>query len=136
MDPDGEEHENENNCAILLSQDDNQLGGDDQLVADELPMPEDIAENSLETALIPTLPTIQTTSTSQRPDDNMDVIEVEEVHNPICQQHCAVIKAALKKHFSYAYSNGQIQWPKPFTSYQKQHMPLIKVSNYFLILIL
>ena len=86
--------------------------------------------------LVPYVIPSQTTSTSQRPDDNMDVIEVEEVHNPICQQHCAVIKAALKKHFSYAYSNGQIQWPKPFTSYQKQHMPLIKVSNYFLILIL
>ena len=41
MDPDGEEHENENNCAILVSQDDGQLGGDEQLVADELPMPED-----------------------------------------------------------------------------------------------
>ena len=57
----------------------------------------------------------------------VDVEEVEEVYDPICEQHNNVIKAALKKHLSYAYSNGRVQWPKRFSANQKEKMPLIQV---------
>ena len=45
--------------------------------------------------------------------------EVEEVEE----------QDALRKHFSYAYSNGQIHWPKRFTHFQKQAtIPLLMVA--------
>ena len=43
------------------------------------------------------------------------------------EQQQWVFKDALRKHLSYAYSNGQIQWPKRFTNFQKKSMPLLEV---------
>jgi hypothetical protein len=55
------------------------------------------------------------------------VVEVEEEVNPIAEVQQWVLKDALRKHFSYAYSNGQISWPKRFTNFQKNAMPLLMV---------
>ena len=58
-----------------------------------------------------------------------EVEEVEELPNPIAEVQQGVLKDALRKHFSYAYSNGQIHWPKRFTHFQKQAtMPLLMVT--------
>ncbi len=58
-----------------------------------------------------------------------EVEEVEELPNPIAEVQQWVLKDALRKHFSYAYSNGQIQWPKRFTQFQKLAMPLLMVRT-------
>ena len=63
-----------------------------------------------------------------------EVEEVEELPNPIAEVQQGVLKDALRKHFSYAYSNGQIHWPKRFTHFQKQAMPLLRVRTCFLLL--
>ena len=56
------------------------------------------------------------------------VEEVEEEVNPIAEVQKWVLKDALRTLFSYAYSNnGQIEWPKRFTHFQKQAMPLLLV---------
>ena len=55
------------------------------------------------------------------------VVEVEEEVNPIAEVQQWVLKDALRKNFSYAYSNGQISWPKRFTNFQKDAMPLLMV---------
>ena len=62
-----------------------------------------------------------------------EVEEVEELPNPIAEVQQWVLKDALRKHFSYAYSNGQIQWPKRFTHFQKQAMPLLMVRTFSLL---
>ena len=56
-----------------------------------------------------------------------EVQEVEELPNPIAEVQQWVLKDALRKHFSYAYSNGQVQWPKRFTQFQKLAMPLLMI---------
>jgi hypothetical protein len=55
------------------------------------------------------------------------VVEVEEEVNPIAEVQQWVLKDALRKHVSYAYSNGQTSWPKRFTNFQKHSMPLLMV---------
>ena len=62
-----------------------------------------------------------------------EVVEVEELPNPIAEVQQWVLKDALRKHFSYAYSNGQIHWPKRFTHFQKQAMPLLMVRTFSLL---
>jgi hypothetical protein len=37
-----------------------------------------------------------------------------------------ILKASLIKHFSYGYTNGQIHWPKQFTNFQRQAMPILR----------
>ena len=37
-----------------------------------------------------------------------------------------IVKASLIKHLTYAYTNGQLRWPKSFSEYQKKVMPLIQ----------
>jgi hypothetical protein len=59
-----------------------------------------------------------------------EVEEVQELANPIAEVQQWVLKDALRKHFSYAYSNGRIQWPKRFTHFQKQAMPLLMVRTF------
>ena len=56
-----------------------------------------------------------------------DVEDVEELPNAMREQQQWVFTDALRKHLSYAYSNGQIQWPKRFTNFQKKSMPLLEV---------
>ena len=63
-----------------------------------------------------------------------EVEEVEEVPNPIAEVQQWVLKDALRKHFSYAYSNGQIRWPRRFTHFQKQAMPFLMVRTFSLLL--
>ena len=56
-----------------------------------------------------------------------DIEDVEEVTNEVAELQQWVLKEALRNHFSYAYSNGQIAWPKRFTTFQKNAMPLLQV---------
>ena len=63
-----------------------------------------------------------------------EVEEVEELPNPVAEVRQWVLKDALRKHFSYAYSNGQIGWPKRFPHFQKQAMPLLLVRTFLLLL--
>ena len=128
MDPNAEEEVDINNYSINTTSN----REDNDYV--DLPLPDDIAVNTQSTALEPTAPTIVQTVRSQL-GSQVDVEEVEEIYNPICEQHNNVIKAALKKHLSYAYSNGQVQWPKRFSAYQKEKMPLIQVFHGICLLI-
>ena len=61
-----------------------------------------------------------------------DVEEVEELPNAMREQQQWVFKDALRKQLSYAYSNGQIQWPKRFTKFQKKSMPILARGNYYI----
>ena len=56
-----------------------------------------------------------------------DVEELEELPNAMREQQQWVFKDALRKQLSYAYSNGQIQWPKRFAKFQKKSMPILEV---------
>ena len=61
-------------------------------------------------------------------------VEVEEIADSIAEVQQWILKDALRKHFSYAYSNGQIGWPKRFTQFQKEAMPLLLVRTASLLL--
>jgi hypothetical protein len=37
------------------------------------------------------------------------------------------LRGSLAKHLQFAYTNGQLQWPKKFTTHQKKVMPLLQV---------
>ena len=128
MDPNGEVDDDINNSATNF-QDINVLREDEFV---DLPLPEDISSNTQATALEPSGPTFVVTVNSETVTQP-DVEDVEEVYNPISEQHNNVIKIALKKHLSYAYSNGQVQWPKRFTEYQKEKMPLLQVFHRVLV---
>ena len=43
-----------------------------------------------------------------------------------------ILKRALIKHFQYAYTNGNIHWPKQFSKTQKKKMPLLQVIPFLL----
>jgi len=43
-----------------------------------------------------------------------------------------ILKRALIKHFQYAYTNGNILWPKQFSKTQKKKMPLLQVKPFLL----
>jgi hypothetical protein len=58
----------------------------------------------------------------------VDVEEVEELPNPMREQQQWVFKGSLRKHMYYAYSNGQIKWPKRFSKFQKDSMPILQVK--------
>ena len=58
----------------------------------------------------------------------VDVEEVQELPNPMREQQQWVFKDSLRKHMYYAYSNGQIEWPKRFSKFQKDSMPILQVS--------
>jgi hypothetical protein len=62
----------------------------------------------------------------------LPVLEIEEGDDAI---HCSnsnhiILKKALIKHFHYAYTNGNIHWPKQFTKTQKKKMPLLQVISF------
>ena len=64
-----------------------------------------------------------------------DVEEVEELPNPMREKQQWVFKDSLRIHLSYAYSNGQNEWPKRFTKFQKDSMPILQVNiRVFLVL--
>ena len=44
------------------------------------------------------------------------------------EQQQWVFKDSLRKHMYYAYSNGQIEWPKRFSKFQKDSMPILQVK--------
>jgi len=98
-----------------------------EIVVEDLPLPNDLSMNNENEVLEPVGVQVQLTQDIE--DTQMDSVQqVEEVHNPVAEQQQWVIKEALKKHLSFAYSNGQIQWPRRFTNLQKQKMPLLMVS--------
>ena len=123
MDPNGEEDGQINNCSISMN--DTNTSSNDHPV-DDLLIPEDIASNTQLTTLNPCTPNIIASDSEQ--NSQGEVVVVEEVYNALCEQHNNVIKNALKKHLSYAYSNGQIQWPKRFSAYQREKMPILQKS--------
>jgi hypothetical protein len=80
------------------------------------------------TNLVADLPVRTVVKPKKRLEMQMEEVEkVEEEVTPIAEVQQWVLKDALRKHFSYAYSNGQIGWPKRFTHFQKQAMPLLLV---------
>ena len=59
----------------------------------------------------------------------LPVMEVEEEDNAIhfSNSNHIILKRSLIKHFQYAYTNGNIHWPKQFSKSQKKKMPLLQV---------
>ena len=66
----------------------------------------------------------------------LPVMEAEEVDDAInfSNSNHIILKRALIKYFQYAYTNGNIHWPKQFTKNQKKKMPLLQLKS-FLVLI-
>ena len=79
----------------------------------------------------PIFPEVQP-ATNPLENQMADVEEVEELPNSMRGQQQWVFKDSLRKHLSYAYSNGQIQWPKRVTNFQKDAMPILQVIIVFI----
>ena len=95
-------------------------------VVEQLPGRDELLEADTCVAEEPVYPGVQPRSTPL--DEQMaDIEDVEEVPNEVAELQQWVLKEALRNHFSYAYSNGQISWPKRFSSFQKNAMPLLQV---------
>jgi hypothetical protein len=64
----------------------------------------------------------------------LPVMEGEEVDDAInfSNSNHIILKRALIKHFQYAYTNGNIHWPKQFSKNQKKKMPLLQVKSFLL----
>jgi hypothetical protein len=144
MDPNGEEYfEDEDDVS---SADDKDEDEDDESSAvvevveepvsefafQELPDVRDLSEADTSNAEDPLFPEVQPAPNSLE-NQMAGVEEGEELPNTMRKQQQRVFKDALRKHWSYAYSNGQIQWPKRFTKFQKDAMPILQVSMAFLI---
>jgi hypothetical protein len=117
---------------IEIGPDENAVQEVDPTVQD-LPGRQDLS--SAVTDLAADLPVHVAVIPKKRPENQMiKVEEVEEIANPIAEVQQWVLKDALCKHFSYAYSNGQIGWPKRFTQFQKEAMPLllVRISSLYL----
>ena len=83
------------------------------------------------TNLVADLPVRTVVKPKKRLEMQMEEVEeVEEEVNSIAEVQQWVLKDALRKHFSYAYSNGPIGWSKRFTHFQKQAMPLLLVCTH------
>ena len=82
----------------------------------DLPAPSQLAD--LENAVIvpSTMPIAAT---------NNDVPEDDEI-NFFANSNHSILKASLIKHITYAYTNGQLHWPKSFSEYQKKKLPLLQ----------
>jgi len=97
------------------------------LVVEDLVFPNDLTTNHEDEVVEPVIVQVQLSQDIEETQMG-SIQQVEEVYNPVAEQQQWVIKEALKKHLSFAYSNGQIQWPRRFTNLQKQKMPLLMVS--------
>jgi hypothetical protein len=53
-------------------------------------------------------------------------MEEGEEPNFFANENNYIVKASLIKHMTYAYTNGQLRWPKSFSEYQKKVMPLVQ----------
>ena len=84
------------------------------LVYQDLPGVQDLPSADNSSAADPLFPSIQP-ATYPLENQMADVKEVEELPNPMREQQQWVFKDSLRKHLSYAYSNGQIEWPKRFS---------------------
>jgi hypothetical protein len=109
-----------------------EIGERTDSVEEVLPIVEDLAGaqdlSASVTNLFVDLPVRAVVKPKKRLEMQMEEVEeVEEEINPIAEVQRWVLKDALRTHFSYAYSNGQIEWPKRFTQFQKQAMPLLLV---------
>ena len=64
----------------------------------------------------------------------LPVLEIEEEDDTInfSNSNYKILKRALIKHFQYAYTNGNIYWPKQFSKMQKKKMPLLQVIPFLL----
>jgi hypothetical protein len=142
MDPNGEEYFEDKDDASAADD-----GGEDddssavveveeepvsEFSCQELPDVQDLpAVENNNNAEDPIFPEVQPAT---NPLDNQmaDVEEVEELPDSMREQQQWVFKDSLRKHLSYAYSNGQIQWPKRFTSFQKDTMPILQVIIVFI----
>jgi hypothetical protein len=61
----------------------------------------------------------------------MELEEDDDAANFSNSNHI-ILKRALIKHFQYAFSNGNIHWPKQFSKNQKKKMPLLQVYPFLL----
>ena len=132
MDPnrhDFEDEEQEEEKADIGGLEDPAVGEPD---LDDLPGKDEMSNAVHSAAEVPILAEVQPMA-EPLGQQMADVVDVEEVENPIAELQQWVLKEALRNHFSYAYSNGQIAWPKRFTSFQKTAMPLLQVPiRYFI----
>jgi hypothetical protein len=64
-------------------------------------------------------------STMPIPASNNDVPVDDEI-NFFANSNHTILKASLIKHITYAYTNGQLHWPKTFSEYQKKRLPLLQ----------
>ena len=65
----------------------------------------------------------------------LPVMELEEEDDDAANfsnSNHIILKRALIKHFQYAFSNGNIHWPKQFSKNQKKKMPLLQVYPFLL----
>ena len=134
MDPNRHDFEDEE-----TEEEKQELGHDKNVVEKNDPIVEELPGRQEElsptvTDLAADLPVHAAVKAKKRLENQMEgVEEVEEVANPIVAVQQWVLKDALRKHFSYAYSNGQICWPKRFTNFQRQATPLLLVRTLLLI---
>jgi hypothetical protein len=54
-------------------------------------------------------------------------LQIGSQENPIpfSQGNYWMLKKALMKHLNYAYIHGKLEWPKRFSTYQRNTMPLL-----------
>ena len=82
----------------------------------DLPAPSQLGDEANVVPIPSTLPIPQT---------NSYVPEDEEI-NFFANSNHTLLKASLIKHITYAYTNGQLHWPKSFSEYQKKRLPLLQ----------
>ena len=69
----------------------------------------------------------QESASSTLVPSTLPVMELEEEDDDatnFSNSNHIILKRALIKHFQYAFSNGNIHWPKQFSKNQKKKMPL------------
>ena len=62
----------------------------------------------------------------------LPVLEIEEEDDAIncSNSNHLILKRALIKHFQYAYINGNIHWPKPFTKTQRKRCRCYRLNRF------
>ena len=131
MDPNRNDFEDEE-----TEEEKQEIGERTDAVKEVLPLVEDLPGaqdmSASVTNLVADLPVRTVVKPKKRLEMQMEEVgEVEEEVNPIAEVQQWVLEDVLRKHFSYAYSNGQIGWPKRFTQFQKQAMPLLLVWTFY-----
>ena len=112
---------------------------------------DDLVDNFLASRMTPPEPDIRVDSDLPEPSQDstgasislhspevipstLPVFEIEEENDAIncSNSNHIILKRALIKHFQYAYTNGNIHWPKQFTKTQRRKMPLLQVTSFLI----